>query len=90
MGQDTAGALVCPPRFWNQGKAAGLECAGGGEYAPPGFGIKAKRGQRPDGLNAKYAPPGFGIKAKPASRLSVCPLSMPPPVLESRQSELAH
>ena len=34
------------------------------EYAPPGFGIKAKHYTVAQPMPTEYAPPGFGIKAK--------------------------
>ena len=34
------------------------------KYAPPGFGIKAKRIATGSFSLSEYAPPGFGIKAK--------------------------
>ncbi len=36
-------ARFCPPRLWNQGKAAGLAWNGIRDSARPVFGIKAKR-----------------------------------------------
>ena len=56
------------------------------EYAPPGFGIKAKPVGKRAQICYQYAPPGFGIKAKLTIWSTLSKISMPPPVLESRQS----
>ena len=67
---DTCGlsaAIFCPPRIWNQGKAVSARLTiAGVNFAPPGFGIKAKRLRRLEPW--RILPPGFGIKAKPAHR----------------------
>ena len=53
------------------------------DFAPPGFGIKAKLGKPGSGAGSHFAPPGFGIKAKQTVIWSRAKLStfVPRPVL---------
>ena len=83
------GLLLCPPLFWNQGKALRPTSRNKGDCARPCFGIKAKPWHWQSQLLCDCARPCFGIKAKQESQSRVEVVIVPAPVLESRQSGLA-
>ena len=49
------------------------------DFAPPGFGIKAKPTEGKAARRAYFAPPGFGIKAKQHDPVLARPFYFAPP-----------
>ena len=88
-GTATDRSQLCPPRIWNQGKAQTPPRAHDQWHsAPPGFGIKAKRGM-PVSTGRRYcAPPDLESRQSESQR-SCADAIVPPPDLESRQSARA-